>query len=154
MSQWTHVIGIVRFENIEQSMSPTPPTFNPEAKRFIVHEVFSEPASLPHGSEGPLEVQTVITKRGPSVMIIGDLRDFGVEELGEVVGWLNFCLKESIKRTMSQIKLGGFPLGLRDAFIHCDVEANDDIYTIQSIDVGIGKDYHQEFALFKNGRAI
>lgn len=78
MSQWTHVNGSIRFDC------------------FGIGRPMVEPDMLknpPCGSEGPLTVENVVVYRRPhqafiTTSISGDLRDFGEEDVVDIIKWL------------------------------------------------------------------
>lgn len=128
MSQWTHVLGVVRFDSIAKNVWPEPrdKDYIVKTEADFVHDYFQR-GDTPSGSEGPIEFQTTITGRGPTVVLAGDLRDFGKEDLVTIVDWLN-KLRENIQKSFHNEKL---LLCLRDAFIYCDVEFDENTYLIK-----------------------
>ena len=119
MSNWTHILGVIRFESMNANVWPEPPNktkvLAEEAE--LVHVMFHA-VELPHGSEGPLSVETILTSRGPTVVLTGDLRDFGKEDLPSIVKWVNER-KDTIK-----------DLFVRDGFIRCEIEYGSDTFII------------------------
>lgn len=123
MSQWTHVIGVIRFDSIFTNSIYPPPRDKP--RRIIeeldfVHRTFHG-GMKPTGSEGPIEINTVATDRGPTVIITGDLRDFGKEELKSILTWANSQTEVVLKRG---------DMIVRDCMIDCRVEFDDTLYLI------------------------
>lgn len=120
MSQWTHVLGVVRFDDSDRSVFPKPRVDNSVTKADIVHRIFQ--GDIPGGSEGDLEVQTIITDRGPTVILTGDLRNFGRGEVDEICKYLS----DSVDRIKKDERLIGqvlpVPLSVRDAIVDCNVE--------------------------------
>lgn len=117
MSQWTHITGVIRFDSILQNMWPEPfdKTNKAIEETAIVHDIFQR-GKEPEGSEGPVKIDTILTNRGPTVVITGDLRSFGVDDLKDVTEWLQ-------GRTMAVEKDKRLPmLMVRDTNIICDVE--------------------------------
>lgn len=149
MSQWTHVQGIVRFDYLPKSMSPTPLGCNTKAAVEFVYLIFAK--NPPTGSEWPLEVNVIDTVRGPTVVLTGDLRDFGeapINDLKGIVDWLNECLDKIPKKTL---------LLLRDGIVNCEIESDIAHYDIRVCSwetKGEGKDYKLIFKLFKNNNSI
>lgn len=128
MSQWTHILGVVRFDSMNKNVWPEPPNKDKLIKLeadFV--DNFFQQSQIPSGSEGPIECQTVITDRGPTVLLTGDLRDFGKENLSEIVDWLNTLGKEIHKVALDQCSM----LFIRDAIVHCEVEFDKATYLIK-----------------------
>jgi len=114
MSQWTHITGIVRFESYNSNVWPVPPN---QAKLLmeevaLVNSLFQR-LQPPAGSEGPLQTDALLTNRGPTVVVTGDLRDFGRAEVDGVLTWVKECvaLVEKVAHVF-----------LRDVSIRCSVE--------------------------------
>jgi uncharacterized protein with PIN domain len=128
MSQWTHVLGVVRFDSMNKNVWPEPPNKEAlvKAENDLVNRIFQE-SKIPAGSEGPIELQTIITGRGPTVLLTGDLRDFGKEDLGEIVTWLNGLNKKIKEEAIEERRV---LLIVRDAMIYCDVEFDNNTYLI------------------------
>lgn len=128
MSEWTHILGVIRFDSMAQICYPEPRNKKEivEAEADLVNRVF-QTINSPTGSEGPLQIETRITSRGPAVLITGDLRDYGRENIDEVVTWLN----ESTKAVSEGAKKENKMMFLRDAFVNCEVEFDDHKYIIQ-----------------------
>jgi len=128
MSQWTHFLGIVRFDSMNLNVWPEPPDKNnlglQEVK--IIHKLV-QMTSEPRGSEGPIQYETILTNRGPTVVITGDLRDFGYEDLKDVVGWLNYLLKIINEYALKN----KWMIFIRDAIVNCDVEYYGDKLLIE-----------------------
>ena len=118
MSQWTHFLGVMRFDSMALNVWPEP--HNKEAitnkEADFVHRIWSY--NSPMGSEGRMEIKTQITNRGPTVLIVGDLRDFGLADLDEVLTWVNNCCRDVRKEAEAE----GLIMFLRDGFVYCDVE--------------------------------
>ena len=128
MSQWTHFLGVVRFDSMNLNVWPKPPQVEKVALHEVneIHRLFQS-VSEPRGSEGPIDFETVLTNRGPTVVITGDLRDYGYDDLPEVVTWLN----EVIFNINSFSNDKGWMIFIRDSFIRCEVESNSDMIAIQ-----------------------
>jgi len=124
MSQWTHITGVIRFDSILQNMWPEP--FDKTNKAIeevkIVHDIFQRGIE-PAGSEGPIKIDTIMTNRGPTVVLTGDLRSFGVEDLKTITEWLQD--RETAISKDSRLPM----LMVRDTNIICDVEF-DGLYLI------------------------
>ena len=119
MSQWTHVLGVIRYDSLTQNVWPEPmdkeETVRQEAK--TIDRLFKT-SPLPAGSEGPIEIKTILTNRGPTVVITGDLRDFGNEDVQEILTWITQVCN-LVEITCETNK---FLLFLRDGIIQCKVE--------------------------------
>ena len=121
MSQWTHFLGVIRYESMLSNVWPEPADKGRQEWYQVehVHSSFQRATPIPTGSEGPISFETILTSRGPTVIITGDLRDFGEDEVQSVVDWLN------------EVDAIGDPhethiLMVRDAMIYCDVEYKHD----------------------------
>ena len=142
MSQWTHVLGVVRYDSINLNVWPEPLNKKGlcESELNIIEQFFSE--DIPSGSEGPLQVDFVLTYRGPTILITGDLRDFGHEDVGLIVDWLN----DRDKEMQLAIKKNSL-LFVRDASIQCDVEGDKTLYLIKENHVSdepfVLREYHE-----------
>ena len=127
MSQWTHVLGVVRFDSINKLALPE--LFNKDeitvSEANQVYRLFVS-SNLPSGSEGPIEVNTILTNRGPTVLITGDLRDFGKEDMLEILDWLNDLGRKFYKAVIGNQSV----MMIRDAAVRCDVEYDDSVYLI------------------------
>jgi len=128
MSQWTHFLGVIRFDSMSLNVWPEPEKKDEKVQKEldVIDRIFSDPTTLPWGSEGPIGVNTVLTDRGPTVLITGDLRDFGSEDLPRVVSWINKKLTE-----VKEIKSREMLIFLRDMFVNCDVEYNEKLFLIE-----------------------
>ncbi len=118
MSQWTHVLGIIRFESMLANVRPEP---YQKEKRLMdevekIHNHFQR-GHTPSGSEGPIQIETILTNRGPTVVIAGDLRDFGTSDVDGIVSWLNDRIEH--------MGNAGIATWVRDVNISCDVEYLD-----------------------------
>lgn len=86
MSQWTHVSGIIRYDDLRVvvgkvtgvSQRPTPPL---------------GAVSVPSGSEGSLSIRELFSEEPYEYQIAiaawGDLRDFGESDIHRVKAWLD-----------------------------------------------------------------
>ena len=108
MSQWTHVCGCIRIDAL-RGMGLSNSTR---------HEIqIQADEGLPSGSEGPLEI--FIHENGNihavaafAVMVIGDLRDFGADDVPRIHEWFeNFT--------------SNFGLMIRQAIIEVEVEGGE-----------------------------
>lgn len=83
MSQWTHVAGCIRIDDLESIMYGTS-AMSRIAEAFRVYP-------LPEGSEGPIQVKIVETREHESALswglayVWGDLRDY--DDAQEVFAW-------------------------------------------------------------------
>lgn len=127
MSQWTHVLGVVRFDAMAQNCLPEPPNKVAilKADTEFVERLFQQDG-IPAGSEGPIECQVIMTDRGPTVLLTGDLRDYGKEDLPEIVNWLNAITKQAHEDAVAQRRV----VWLRDAIVWCEVEYDKTTYLI------------------------
>jgi len=86
MSQWTHVSGCIRIDEILEYETHT-----------IVNKIQRRFRNAPSGSEGPIHFSVVKTGVENSlawglVYLWGDLRDFGDEDVPKILNWLqNAC---------------------------------------------------------------
>jgi hypothetical protein len=128
MSKWTHFLGVIRFDSFNLNVRPEPPQKDKLVSIEVnaIHKLFQS-IMEPRGSEGPIQYETILTNRGPTVIITGDLRDFGYEDLNKIVEWLNDLL-EIIREYFDKNKWIVF---IRDAIINCDVEYHDDKLIIE-----------------------
>jgi len=88
----------------------------------IVHDIFQR-GKEPGGSEGPIKIDTILTNRGPTVVVTGDLRSFGVKNLKEVTGWLQDRTNAALNDKRLSMCI------IRDINVICDVEY-DGLYII------------------------
>lgn len=91
MSQWTHVAGAIRFDSL-----PIEP-IKSEAARAIKAALED---GVPTGSEGPLQIRPGGTDSERSintenVLIYGDLRHFGAEDVPEIEAWFKRVVEDS-----------------------------------------------------------
>lgn len=128
MSHWTHILGVIRFDSFAKNVFPEP--YNKQEILKTEIQMISDiiqGTNYPSGSEGPIQVNFIETNRGPTVLITGDLRDFGDADLCEVVSWVNYCREKIIQVANSRQSM----LFMRDAFINCDVECHGCRYIIE-----------------------
>lgn len=96
MSVWTHVAGCIRVDSF-------PFMTQPDFKKIFIKELWDEKddgkCNMPSGSEGSLDYR-IIRNPDPhamsayTIVIFGDLRDFGKEDKDEIINWWNRVLKE------------------------------------------------------------
>ena len=96
MSVWTHVAGCIRVDSFSFMTQP-------DFKKIFVKELWDEKdegeCNMPNGSEGSLDYR-IIRNPDPhamsayTIIIFGDLRDFGKEDKDEIINWWNRVLKE------------------------------------------------------------
>ena len=117
MSIWTHVLGIIRYDSFAANMSPVAVNKDQILAAQMQQISDSYQRSIPSGSEGPLDIQVILTNRGPTVVITGDLRDFEEADLQEIITWLN-SQPDSLGNSLETMTF------IRDVNILCDVESN------------------------------
>lgn len=134
MSRWTHVLGVIRYDSFSRNVWPEP--HNKEEICALEMEIVADSyqrARVPHGSEGPIEMQFKQSQRGPLVIVTGDLRDFDEDDLKYILRWVI----EGHEITMRRIEERGMAFFmLRDIAIDCNVEGCDDIFVIREADRG------------------
>lgn len=115
MSQWTHVAGAVRYDSLP---------FFPDNKQRI-QALIQE--NLPTGSEGPLTVTVEMTDdhslNVANVLIAGDLRDFGSEDVQGVLEWFGRIAKPDKSHSLM----------VRQAVLTIEVEAGETV-TLSLVD--------------------
>ena len=146
MSQWTHFLGLIRYDSFVCNVWPEPINKESEMLRECELVNIHWQTNVPGGSEGPLEIQTSQTKRGPTVSITGDLRDFGREDLGSVLDWCNDCARRVASAAMGAMKV----LFVRDALLLAEVEFDPTLYIMRHNDkCGIESD-QPAFVMYEN----
>jgi hypothetical protein len=95
MSQWTHVAGVIRFDDMRRALVR-------DEYRHLAAQQFplGLPTPYPSGSEGPLRVR--LEDAGPdapysyfvTATVFGDLRDFGSEDLPQLEKWWRTATRE------------------------------------------------------------
>lgn len=108
MSMWTHVAGVIRVDAI-RGLLPTP-----DFKKIFIKSLWNQRnknCNMPMGSEGSLDFRIIENPYKASiaaytVVIFGDLRDFGEENVHEIEEWWNRVLKECgmIRQAVLQIQ--------------------------------------------------
>lgn len=133
MSQWTHFLGVIRYDSLAAVVWPVPENKTEVLidELQLVKTVYS--VNIPEGSEGPLELNFINTNRGPTITISGDLRDFGKPELIQVLAWVSERYEIVQTLVMKQKRL----LMMRDAVIRCEVESDKTTYLIEFTNEGI-----------------
>ncbi len=143
MSIWTHVLGVIRYDS--SVLNSWPKRYDQDeitdTEMQVVYQAYQSP--LPRGSEGPLKIDMVLTHRGPTILVTGDLRDFGKAELQEILEWLNNSHKY-VHNFAHKHKIMFF---LRDCYIRCNVEGDDNFYIIEEEYVTDKENPHYEFKL-------
>lgn len=114
MSQWTHINGNFRFDHLPISSDIG---IEKELKlvfgRISTFEDDWDADGIPTGSEGSIEYDIHKTPRGYDVSVWGDLRDFGDEDVREIVDWFDKIIKYKFKT----------PFFVRDALLEIGVES-------------------------------
>lgn len=124
MSQWTHILGVIRYDYMAQvcwcsKTNGRPSCWNPKQKIKILKSLYKK--DVPTGSERPIEVKVINSSRGPIVVLSGDLRDFGGDDVKQIVTWLNNISKE-VDKDNKKAEDAEDTLDLRDSIVNCDVE--------------------------------
>lgn len=109
MSVWTHVAGIIRVDCIR--CMGKKPDFN----KIFVKELWDEDTNglcnMPMGSEGSLDFRVIENPNidalaAYTVVVFGDLRDFGVADIHIIEDWWNRVLEQCgwIRQAILQIQ--------------------------------------------------
>lgn len=109
MSVWTHVAGVIRVDCLR--CLGKKPDFN----KIFVSEVWNEntfgTCNMPMGSEGSLDFRVIENPNSASlaaytVVIFGDLRDFGAEDIHKIEDWWDNVLEQCgmIRQAILQIQ--------------------------------------------------
>ena len=109
MSVWTHVAGVIRVDAIR--CIGEQPDFN----KIFVRELWNEDTfgacNMPKGSEGSLDFRVVENPDKDSmaaytVVVFGDLRDFGSANMQEIEDWWERVLKQCgmVRQAVLQIQ--------------------------------------------------
>ena len=109
MSVWTHVAGVIRVDCIRGM------TKKPDFDKIFVRELWDENSSglcnMPMGSEGSLDFRVIENPNknalaAYTVVVFGDLRDFGVADIPEIEDWWNKVLEQCgwIRQAILQIQ--------------------------------------------------
>lgn len=124
MSQWTHVLGMIRYDYMAQNCwcsntGGKPECYNIIEKLKLLRKIYK--TNVPSGSEGPLQVSVIRSDRGPIVLFSGDLRDFGEFQIPEILKWLKLTSK-SVEDSNKELNDYLNSLSLRDSIISIDIE--------------------------------
>jgi hypothetical protein len=101
MSTWTKVVGAIRFDGIAAANSGTFARLSKHLGKTCSYKSSNaewDACTVPCGSEGSIQYQIVecIENQNDSdssyigkydVLITGNLRDFGIDEVSEIVDW-------------------------------------------------------------------
>lgn len=109
MSVWTHVAGAIRVDCLR--CLGKKPDFN----KIFVSELWNEnkfgACNMPRGTEGSLDFRVIENPDKDSiaaytVVIFGDLRDFGAEDIYVIEDWWNEVLEQCgiIRQAVLQIQ--------------------------------------------------
>ena len=108
MSVWTHVAGVIRVDSM-RGVLPTP-----DFDKIFIKSLWgdtNENCNMPMGSEGSLDFRIIENPEKDSlaaytVVIFGDLRDFGVDDIPEIKDWWARVLKKCrmIRQAVLQIQ--------------------------------------------------
>lgn len=121
MSQWTHVAGTVRLDSIGMILVGGLYAYKRQIMMEAIQSAFGitcdfdspvevwDDCSVPCGSEGSLQYRIVPNSEEEthnaswgSVVIWGDLRDFGHERVGEIADWLEEALRDLRPQALPQ----------------------------------------------------
>lgn len=106
MSVWTHVAGIIRVDTI-RGLTPTP-----DFEKIFIKSLFGDDtiSNMPSGSEGSLDYRIIENPDEASiaaytVVIFGDLRDYGADRTEDIKDWWEHVLSEfdMIRQAVLQI---------------------------------------------------
>lgn len=107
MSVWTHVAGVIRVDCIRGISEP-------EFNKIFIKSLWSEynsDCNMPSGSEGSLDFRVIENPYKDSVaaytvVIFGDLRDFGAEDIHKIEKWWDRVLEQCgmIRQAILQIQ--------------------------------------------------
>ena len=109
MSVWTHVAGVIRVDCIRSICE------QPDFNKIFVRELWNEntfgACNMPMGSEGSLDFRVIENPDKDSiaaytVVIFGDLRGFGAEDIHIIEDWWDKVLKQfgMIRQAILQIQ--------------------------------------------------
>lgn len=109
MSIWTHVAGVIRVDCIRCICKQ--PDFNKIFVRELWGENTSGACNMPMGSEGSLDFRVIENPNKDAlaaytVVIFGDLRDFGVADIQTIEDWWGGVLDQCgmIRQAILQIQ--------------------------------------------------
>lgn len=107
MSVWTHVAGVIRVDCLRCIGEP-------EFNKIFIKSLWGEHNSdcnMPSGSEGSLDFRVIENPdkdaiAAYTVVIFGDLRDFGVDDIHKIEDWWDNVLEECgmIRQAILQIQ--------------------------------------------------
>lgn len=108
MSIWTHVAGVIRVDCLRCIFE------HPDFNKIFVKSLWDEynpDCNMPSGSEGSLDFRVIENPNKDSlaaytVVIFGDLRDFGAEDIPTIEKWWNRVLEQCgmIRQAILQIQ--------------------------------------------------
>jgi len=145
MSQWTHVLGVIKYDYWAQNCwssdssrkDKKPDCYDPIGRIKLLKKIYNK--NRPEGSEGPVQVSVINSNRGPMVIISGDLRDFGRTEVEKIVKWLN-CTTRDVEKE-NDLGDDDNTLSLRDYAILCRIEYySKEVFIIHDKDKWISKE--------------
>lgn len=139
MSQWTHVTGMIRLDNLGHCMGPHSLEKASEIAKENVKKALGntctfyssnedwDKCSVPTGSEGSLQYETffpINEEAGHSlnwgwISIWGDLRDFGEEDYQDLKNWFTLSM-EKLENKDSKDMMAQFMI--RDSILAIDIE--------------------------------
>lgn len=106
MSVWTHVAGVIRVDSI-RGLTPAP-----KFDKIFVKSLWGDEniSNMPSGSEGSLDYRVIKNPDKSSmaaytVVIFGDLRDYGADGTEDIKDWWEHVLSEfeMIRQAVLQI---------------------------------------------------
>lgn len=119
MSIWTHAAGIIRIDHLRSlDIRPTP-DFDNIFKKFIYTDNLdiselrkaAEECNMPTGSEGSLDYKVIENPNENDicayiVVIFGDLRDFGKDDVNKIKEWWKDTLSkfDMVRQAVLQIQ--------------------------------------------------
>lgn len=107
MSVWTHVAGVIRVDAIREIAEP-------DFSKIFVRCLWGEDTkgcNMPLGSEGSLDFKIIENPdksclAAYTIVVFGDLRDFGVDDMPEIESWWDRVLEQCgmIRQAVLQIQ--------------------------------------------------
>lgn len=95
MSVWTHVTGVIRVDSIRGLMPA------PKFDKIFVKRLWGDNniSNMPTGSEGSLDYRVIenpdeSAMAAYTVVIFGDLRDYGADRIQDIKDWWERVLSE------------------------------------------------------------
>ena len=130
MSEWTHILGVIRFDSWSKNVTPRPVRArdNVEFESSTIYSAFD--SNRPTGSEGPLEVNVIETSKGPTLLITGDLRDFGRDNMPDIIEWLNESY-DLVRRVFDNTSMFTSLTILQDAIVYLYTEDEREDYYVR-----------------------